>query len=323
MNKPGTQQRGTNPGTQQRDTQTIVYFKHGIGNLIMFTPAIQALAHMDRSGKVDICMSSDWKDGRRAAFDDFFERWSIVEDVINYPKMQFVKKYKRWFYTGHAEASDALEVFREKAVCQILAPTWSDNCEHEAIWYMTQVYKLGYAGAIPPQHVPLADGPVVKRNGAPVIGLCNGTFDGRMEPAKKWGGFARLSEVLQNYYGACVVKIGYKKELDGVSAGLDYVGKLSYTQTAKVISQMDLLITTDTANMHAADAIGTPMVVLFGGTLVSKNGPLSKSATLVRANLHCQPCQRTHSFYNCEKGYQCMSNITVGDVMAKVRGKLG
>ena len=36
---------------------TIVYFKNGLGNFLMMTPAIQALASMEESGKVDVCLA--------------------------------------------------------------------------------------------------------------------------------------------------------------------------------------------------------------------------------------------------------------------------
>lgn len=80
----------------------------------MMTPAIQALASMDSSGKVDICISSKWHDDRRPAFEDFFDKWDIIEEVINYPEMNFTKDYTRWFYTGHSEYFDAMDIFSKK-----------------------------------------------------------------------------------------------------------------------------------------------------------------------------------------------------------------
>ncbi len=302
------------------DTSTIIYFKHGLGNLIMMSPAIISLASMDKSGMVDIWLSSDWNDSRRSAFDDYFDKWDIIQDVINYPDSDFVKKYKRWFYTGHAEHSDAFNVFRKKCKISIEAPNWRMNGTHEVYWYMDSVYNLGYKGNVPNQYVPVSDKPVLKSR-RPLIGLCNGTYSQRMKTAKQWAYFNELVETLRGYYNPTIVKIGYQEELKDVKCDIDYVNKLSITETAFVISQLDLLITTDTANMHIGDAFGIPMVVIFGGTLISKNGPLGKNAECVALGLDCQPCQRTHSFYNCEH-YKCINELKVGDVMAAVRRRL-
>ena len=302
-------------------TKTIIYFKHGLGNLIMMTPAIRALATMDESRKVDICMSSEWNDPRRPAYDDFFKRWDIIQEVINYPKMQFVKKYTRWFYTGHSEFSEAFNVFKEKSAIGAEAPDWRNWAIHEMYWYMEIVQTLGYKGTVPSQYVPLAPDPIIKKGKQPVIGICNGTYSYKMKTAKQWNYWSELATVLKNHYGATVIKVGYQDELKEVECDIDYVDKLSFTETAKVISQLDLFITTDSANMHVGDALNVNMVVLFGGTLISKNGCLSRNSDIVTSGLDCRPCQRTPKFYHCDN-YHCMGKLTVGDVMAVVRRRL-
>jgi ADP-heptose:LPS heptosyltransferase len=303
-----------------KQTETIIYFKHGLGNLIMLTPAIQALASMDKSKKVDICLSSHWKDPRRPAFDEFFDRWDIVQDVVNYPDQKFTKDYKLWFYTGHSEHSEALDVFIKKCPIKPTAPEWRGNSLHEVFWYLDIVKKLGYKGKVFDQIVPLSEKPIIrkKNGGSFYIGICNGTYSERMKNAKQWPYFDLLVETLKNYYGCHIIKIGYQYELKDIKADMDFVDKLSFCETAKVISQLDLLITTDTANMHTGDALNIPMIAIFGGTLISKNGALSKKAINLSLGLPCQPCQRTPSFYNCLH-YNCINQLTVGDVMLEVR----
>ena len=300
-----------------KETKTIIYFKHGLGNLVMLSPAIRALASMDASGQVDICLSSEWNDSRRSSYDDYFDKWDIVQNVINYPKEDFSKKYKIWFYTGHSEHSEALNIFLKKSRLQIEAPEWKERKIHEVFWYMEQVYKLGYTGHVPNQYVPLAKKPVLK-NGKLTIGICNGTYSMKMTASKKWPYFNELVYTLKNYCDAKIIKVGYQNELEDVKTDINYVDKLTFTETAKVISQLDLFITTDTANMHVGDALQIPMVVLFGGTLISKNGALSKKAVNLTLGLSCQPCQKTNKFYNCDH-YNCINKLTVGDVMTKVK----
>jgi len=303
------------------DTKTIIYFKHGLGNLIMMTPAIQALASMDASGKTDICMSSDWQDARRPAYDDFFDKWDIIQDIINYPKQEFKKDYKRYFYTGHSEHSEAINIFAKKCPVKAEAPDWTSKRHHEIFYYMNLVEKMGYKGSVPGQYVPLANKPILQNGKALKIGLCNGTYSVKMQAPKQWQYFDKLVLLLKDVYNCKVIKIGYKDELKEVNADIDYVGKLSFTETTKVISQLDLLITTDTALMHAGDALQIPMVVIFGASLISKNGAISNNAENIALGLPCQPCQRTHNFYNCPH-YNCINKLPVGTVMDAVRRRL-
>jgi len=299
-------------------TKTIVYFKHGLGNLIMLTPVIKALSTMDESGKVDVCLSSEWNDSRRPAFDEFFKLWDVVEDVVNYPREKFTKKYTTWFYTGHSEHSEAFDYFREKNPMLSECPDWKDRVKHEAFWYMDVLDTYGYNGPMYNQEVPVK--PIVfNRDPDKIyIGICNGTYSNKMKNSKQWHYFQELVDVIKmKYDNAVIVKIGYGEELSGINADIDYVDKLSFCESAGVISTLDLFITTDTANMHVADALLVNTVALFGATFVSKNGPINKTTRIVTTGLKCQPCQRTPNFYNCEH-YSCMTKLTVGDVMQEV-----
>jgi len=302
------------------NTKTIVYFKHGIGNLIMFTPAIQAIASMDESKQVDICLDSEWNDYRRPAFDDFFSKWSLIQNIVNYPKDDFTKEYKTWFYTGHSEHSKALDIFKERNRLQMIDPDWSSGI-HEIFYYMNMISKYGYHGSLPDQYIPITDKINIDKNGKYLIGICNGTYAGNMKTVKQWFYFNELVKLLKYYYNCQVVKLGYRDELMEVNTDFDFVNKLSLTETAYVIKQLDLFITNDTALMHVGDALQTNMIVLWGGSMCSKNGALSKNAYNLKLNLPCQPCQRTGMFYNCNDPI-CLNNLTVGDVMVIVKDKL-
>jgi ADP-heptose:LPS heptosyltransferase len=301
-------------------TRTLVYFKHGIGNLIMLTPAMQALASMDGSGKIDVIMSSEWNDSRRPAFDEFFELCPFVEQVVNYPLQQPTRKYKTYFVTGHAEHSAAFDYVRQQCTIFMNSPDWRAESLHETEYYMNIVRKMGYTGATPPQWVPVAtNGHKFLKSNTPLIGLCNGTYSDRMAPVKQYTYFKEINEALRRYVGATTVKVGYGEELkDVLDADHDYVGELTFAETCGLMEKFNLLITTDTALMHAADALDIPQVVIFGGSLVSKNGPLSNRARVVTAQLQCQPCQKTNDFYNCPS-LECLQQLAPGDVMAAVR----
>ena len=118
-----------------------------------------------------------------------------------------------------------------------------------------------------------------------------------------------------------MVGIGGAKELDGISLEKDFCGKLTITESARVMKQLDLLVTTDTGNMHIANMLGVPLISLFGSTLISKNAPRGAKSTNLMSGADCAPCQDTKIFMECKDNF-CMKSITVGDVMATVKEKL-
>jgi heptosyltransferase-2 len=154
-----------------------------------------------------------------------------------------------------------------------------------------------------------------------IITLCNGA-SGSQKKQKQWPHFAKLAKTIRYFYPeATIVKVGNGHELRGVTCDIDFVGKLTFTQSTHVLAYSDLMITSDTGLMHAGDAVGTPMVVIFGGTVLSKNAPLNGKAKIARADLSCQPCQYTDRFLTCDH-VRCLHDLTVGQVFAHVRGYL-
>jgi ADP-heptose:LPS heptosyltransferase len=102
----------------------------------------------------------------------------------------------------------------------------------------------------------------------------------------------------------------------------DYLGKLSILETARVISQLDLLITTDTGLMHIANILGVPLIAMFGPTLTTKNAPGGERSWVLISGMGCAPCQDNSKFHNC-KAPVCMQSIGVGDVMSLTKMILG
>jgi ADP-heptose:LPS heptosyltransferase len=202
---------------------------------------------------------------------------------------------------------------------------WDKLYVREVDYYMEGVRRLGYAGITPPLYCPVTETlspPFVRASDIQYVGLCNGSF-GSMGPMKQWPYFKELARVLRAYYGSevSIVKLGHKKELENVEADHDFVGKLDICETAHVISKLSLFITVDTGLMHIADALKVPMIVLWGATLVSKNGPVNGTAKILRAKIPCQPCQYTKLFEKCTK-LDCLRLLSVGETMVHVRAQL-
>lgn len=302
--------------------KAIAYFSNGIGNLVMMMPALQAMASMTEENKIDVVLG-DWSDNRKPAVIEILEKWDKVERVILYPKDALdPRKYDLWFYSAHGSNCEVVTAFKDHISYKPIAkPAWRSSLIHEVDHYMEIAYSMGYQGPIPKVNFPLADGPILNGVKRPVVGLCNGWFRTSYWAKKEWPGFRCFSDVFRRYYGGSIVGIGGSGELDGIPLDIDFCGKLSITESAKVMSQLDVLVTTDTGNMHISDMLGIPLIALFGSTLTSKNAPRGFNSTVLMSGVDCAPCQDTKIFMSC-KDNLCMKSIIVGDVMATIKEKL-
>jgi heptosyltransferase-2 len=105
---------------------------------------------------------------------------------------------------------------------------------------------------------------------------------------------------------------------DRVAMGLNgnavnMAGQTTPLQLAAILRGSCLLLTNDTGPMHVADAVGTPIVAIFGPTDPVTTSPSGNRHTLVRQPMDCSPClQRV-----CPLGHhRCMTEVTVEQVAA-------
>ena len=309
----------------KNNKKAIAYFSNGLGNFIMQMPAMAAVASMTDSKTIDICFNDEWRDGRRPAVEDICKAWPVVDRVISWPKDQINDgSYDFWFYSSHGSNCEVVHKFLGNMKHHpVTKPSWRPSLIHEVDHYMDIAYAMGYQGSIPKVEFPLADGPILDLP-HPIVGICNGWFrnENVYWQKKGWPYFKQLAAVLRYYFGGAVVGIGGGGEIPSDAVvDANFGGKLSILQSAKVIKQLDLAITTDTGLMHLANIIDVPLIALFGSTLASKNSPRGRNSSVLMSEVSCAPCQDTSRFYNCQK-FVCMEGITVGDVMAKAKEKL-
>ncbi len=90
---------------------------------------------------------------------------------------------------------------------------------------------------------------------------------------------------------------------------INLAGITSLRELSSLISQCDVILTNDSGPMHIADALGTPIVALFGSTSEVVTGPY-RSGTLIHKHVECSPCyQRT-----CPIDFRCMKRIEADEV---------
>lgn len=303
-----------------------IYFCNGIGNLLMMTPTLQAIGKLYNS-KLDVVMPSDWNDYRAPIIKEILSKWDFINKVISFPEDKFYpERYKQLFTTAHGEPSQAASLFQQKGT-EYSQADWLNNYTHEVEYYMNEVYKLGYKGSIPDIVVPGAEQPILQGD-KPRIAFYNGAASlskrYRWE-RKRWDKFPELAEEIHNYYGADIIYLGGKSEqkeggklAKEFSYVTNYANNLSFMESAKALSQCQLMISTDSALMHAAEAVNVPVVALFGATMTSKNRPYGGKYAIVRGKCPYAPCQYRSQFYTC-KDYKCMNSISAGQVMQTVR----
>jgi lipopolysaccharide heptosyltransferase II len=97
-------------------------------------------------------------------------------------------------------------------------------------------------------------------------------------------------------------------------------GALSLRASAALIQRAAVLVTNDSAPLHLATAVGTPVVALFGPTVPRFGfGPRGAGdQTLGMDGLPCRPCSR-HGPETCPLGHhRCMRDLSVDVVLKAV-----
>jgi len=92
-------------------------------------------------------------------------------------------------------------------------------------------------------------------------------------------------------------------------------GKTSILQLAALIKRCNAFVGNDTGPMHVADAVGTPIVAIFGPTDIVTTRPYGAGHRIITVNPECGPCLRR----TCPTDHFCMEDITVDDVERVVR----
>ncbi|MGD1045943.1 MAG: lipopolysaccharide heptosyltransferase II [Bacteroidota bacterium] len=110
-------------------------------------------------------------------------------------------------------------------------------------------------------------------------------------------------------------------EIAQVKNVFNTAGKLSLLQSAELIRRCKVLISNDSAPMHLAIAVGTPVVAIFGATVPEFGfAPRGPRDIVVETNgLKCRPCS-IHGGVKCPiKTFECMLSITPEIVVKKLK----
>ena len=142
-------------------------------------------------------------------------------------------------------------------------------------------------------------------------------WDTKDWPAEK---FAELGKRLATEMG-CRIRIVGGRDNEAAGEALasrigegarNLCGKTDLPGLCALLKGMDLLVTVDSGPMHWADALGVPLVAIFGATDPARTGPYRQLAhVVVKEGLSCRPC---HS-RTCARGdLACLRTLDVETV---------
>jgi heptosyltransferase-2 len=316
---------------------TLVIQTAFLGDVVLSTPLLSALA--ERHGAVDVVTTP-----------------LAAPLVETHPAVRKVFPYdKRGADRGWGGLTSLAGRLREQGYAQAYLPHRS--LRSAALAMLARIpARIGFAGswsflyteARPkPRKGHETDRLLALANGAPGVyrpqlrptsedqqvaeGLIDGDFvalaPGSIWGSKRWPYFAELAAAL----GADIVVVGGQADA-GLGAeivravgpsgrrAVNACGRLTLRQSAALIGQARLLVTNDSAPLHLATAMGTPVVALFGPTVTEFGfGPLrAGDVALGVQGLECRPCS-PHGPPACPlRHHRCMRELTVAAVLAAI-----
>ncbi len=150
----------------------------------------------------------------------------------------------------------------------------------------------------------------------PLVVICPGA----RSHIKRWVAerFAQVADRLIEQAGTEVIITGEADEASIAQQMLqamrhrahNAVSHLTIRQVAALMQRARLVITNDSASLHVATAMQTPVVSLFGPTDPRKYGPRGPRDRVIRRRLFCSPCEQPL----CRFNHECMRFVSVEEV---------
>lgn len=242
---------------------------------------------------------------------NFALRGAILAWLIGAPyRAGYDAQHGKWFLTHAASARRTV-------------------IRHEAENYLDVVKPLGISTSDTSLRLTIAEEDrlaikqqVVRSPGKPLVLICPAGSYKR----KSWtqDGYRRLIRELAPFVDIGLIggqaEKAYLGELNRMSGNLAqvYGGVFDLRQLAAFINAANLLISVDTAPLHIAQAVGTPVIVLFGPTDPAVWGPRGEKDVVFYSKVHCAPCWGKSA--DCD--HRCMVAIEPDDVVRKAKEML-
>lgn len=153
---------------------------------------------------------------------------------------------------------------------------------------------------------------------------------GSIAATRRWfpENFARVADLINAELGLKVVVLGGPEDVAiaekvvnlcaSETQILNLAGQTSLRETLLLFKEARAVVTNDTGPMHAASAIGVPVVTWFGAANEDEIAPPSPQTTILNAHVHCSPCVKE----TCPYQLECLTAITPTWVMKTLKEKI-
>ena len=201
---------------------------------------------------------------------------------------------------------------------------------HAVDWYLAVLPRLGVP--VHKDFVWLPERPAIA-SAVQSKWQADGTRWIAVQPGARWENkrwpveyFAELvRSVAQKYPDARFVILGSKEDQslgEAVSRAapprcLNLCGATSLPEMVEWLRRCEFMVTNDTGPMHVAAALDKPLVAIFGPTEPRRTGPYGYLENVMRIDLPCSPCLKSHCVY--EKPNECLRAISPGKVVERIR----
>ncbi len=181
---------------------------------------------------------------------------------------------------------------------------------------------LDLPDALTPPRLPVPGGLLPKPAEEQWIGLIIGVGGKRGNRAWPLDAYETLIPRLLEVPNRRILLIGGPEEAEtgqalharlGLAQVENHCGMHSILDTARLLSQCNLVVGGDTGPLHLAAAVEAPIVALYGPTAISRTGPAawhSLQALTPPASLDCWPCELAQCPLPGEDYLACMRQIS-------------
>lgn len=330
----GTTPSGTPATTAEKPSNTVtltpfrivVRSPNWLGDAVMSLPAARAFKHGRPDARLAVLTPSKlaalWQsvpevdevitfEPRESVFAVAKKLRHRFDVIILFPN-SFRSALEAWLagiprrvgFAGHHRDRLLNQIIPERKKKKALKP------EHHADRYWRIAERCGAIEQPPPLATTTPSSPLV-------FGICPGAEYG---PAKQWPAerFRKAMELISEKVPCEWLILGTAADqkvaaeiLTGFKGkATDLTGKTTLEELAAKLRSLPLLLTNDTGTMHLADALGTPLVAIFGSTEPKLTGPRSARSTVLRHQVECSPC----FLRECPLDFRCMKAVTPEEV---------
>jgi ADP-heptose:LPS heptosyltransferase len=279
-----------------------------LGDAVLSLPALDALIHYCPDAEVDVVCGP----GARCVFEGRTDIRTVYADA----KRPFGARIRLWLQLKKNRYDRVIDL--RKSVFGLLGrqkgPFWIEKAVHmrdrhlnviKALGFNVEPFRIGSGRAVPP------DG---------LTGQMIVIAPGSKSSTKEWPleNFAALADRLIADDAIEIVWIGDQRERPRVDAiraqmkhpSVNLAGQLEWADTLTLIKNSALVITNDSAPLHASDHLGKKTLAIFGPTDPARYGPQGTQEGILFSGRFCSPCDQAQ----CRYGHRnCLSDITVDE----------